>query len=263
LLPRSYHPAISRWTDDYLAQKIPENLPVSVEQSRSAFYGHAEAGWSSRRWPFREFLANYSVDRVTRPYLNTMLPRELMADFLMPGFVPCLRNKTAPFFRHTNMWMGYGGEVSRLHNDLQDNIITQIAGTKVFTLFHPNASRFLYEIHGTDETETKLSMFDPDRPDFERFPLAKTVFSQRIVVVLRPGDSLYIPAYWWHQVASHCRSIAVNVWWDGFGYELVKGGLPAVYSTSSEVLAKELRSRPPLCPEAREAWEKRGGGNMK
>jgi len=35
-----------------------------------------------------------------------------------------------------------------------------------------------------------------------------------IVIVLRPGDTLFIPALYWHQVASFCRQIAVNIWFD-------------------------------------------------
>ena len=31
--------------------------------------------------------------------------------------------------------------------------------------------------------------------------------------VLAPGDALYIPPYWWHQVLSEGRSLAVNFWW--------------------------------------------------
>jgi hypothetical protein len=34
-------------------------------------------------------------------------------------------------------------------------------------------------------------------------------------VKLKPGDILYLPAYWWHHVrSSKNRNLAVNFWYD-------------------------------------------------
>jgi jumonji domain-containing protein 7 len=55
-----------------------------------------------------------------------------------------------------------------------------------------------------------------DSPDFNKFPLYRQATAYR--VVLNPGDVLYLPAYWHHEVQSLPDedvglNIAVNFWY--------------------------------------------------
>ena len=55
--------------------------------------------------------------------------------------------------------------------------------------------------------------------DDERFPLFREVRDQALGVELRPGDALYLPKLWWHQVESDAPfNGLVNYWWDAFSY---------------------------------------------
>lgn len=59
------------------------------------------------------------------------------------------------------------------------------------------------------------SSVDVDAPDMARFP--KYAKASPLRVVLRPGDALYLPAYWHHEVqsipdAETGLNIAVNFW---------------------------------------------------
>ena len=60
-----------------------------------------------------------------------------------------------------------------------------------------------------------MSPVDISLPDLERFP--RFVEAKRTQCVLRPGDVLFMPAFWWHEVQSYPdreekRNVAVNFW---------------------------------------------------
>ena len=62
---------------------------------------------------------------------------------------------------------------------------------------------------------TPIGLFDPDEPDFDRYPLAREAMRQAAVAELEPGDAIFIPHMWWHHVRSlDPVSILVNYWWD-------------------------------------------------
>lgn len=52
---------------------------------------------------------------------------------------------------------------------------------------------------------------DPKSPDLDRFPLFAQVRSVRCV--LRAGEMLYIPPYFWHHIESLETSFSVSFWW--------------------------------------------------
>ncbi len=62
-----------------------------------------------------------------------------------------------------------------------------------------------------------MSPVDIAAPDLERFP--RFSGARRMACVLRPGDVLFMPAFWWHEVQSYPdpmerRNLAVNFWYD-------------------------------------------------
>ena len=86
-----------------------------------------------------------------------------------------------------------------------DNILIHIVGRKKVVLFPPTESLNLY-MDGD-----KSEIIDIDNPDFERFPKFKNV--QRYECILEPGDILFIPALWFHNVKALDFSVSVNVFW--------------------------------------------------
>jgi hypothetical protein len=54
------------------------------------------------------------------------------------------------------------------------------------------------------------SPFDPEAPDYEAFPLARQAAIAEVVV--HPGDMLYVPAGWYHQVRALSFSLSSNRW---------------------------------------------------
>ncbi len=105
-------------------------------------------------------------------------------------------------------WLGPAGTVTPLHADYDDNLFVQIWGTKRIFLAPPHHDEFLYPA----EANPLLygSPFDPEAPDFARFPLARRATLLELVV--GPGDALYVPAGWYHQVRSLSFSLSSNRW---------------------------------------------------
>ena len=58
-------------------------------------------------------------------------------------------------------------------------------------------------------------MVDPAAPDLARYPRFAQALAAGEVAELEPGDALFYPALWWHQVeARDGFNIMMNYWWD-------------------------------------------------
>ena len=59
-----------------------------------------------------------------------------------------------------------------------------------------------------------VTLADLSKPDFTRFPRLKTALENAYIADLEPGDGLYYPSMWWHEVEAFDRFNAmVNFWW--------------------------------------------------
>lgn len=134
------------------------------------------------------------------PYLGNLELRELNSLCHWPTYF----GKMGP----PRFWLGPAGTVTPLHCDYDDNIFAQIWGSKRIFLSPPHHDEFLY----TSEANAILfgSPFDPEAPDFDKFPLARQ--ATMIECVVHPGDLLYVPAGWWHQVRALTFSLSANRW---------------------------------------------------
>jgi hypothetical protein len=105
-------------------------------------------------------------------------------------------------------WLGPTGTVTPLHCDYDDNIFAQLWGTKRIYLSPPHHDEFLYP----REANAILfgSPFNPEAPDFEKFPLAR--HATMIECLVQPGELLYVPAGWYHHVRALTFSLSCNRW---------------------------------------------------
>jgi hypothetical protein len=134
------------------------------------------------------------------PYLGNLELRELNSLCHWPAYF----SKMGP----PRFWLGPAGTVTPLHCDYDDNIFAQIWGSKRIFLSPPHHDEFLYP----SEANAILfgSPFDPEAPDFERFPLARQ--AALVECIVHPGDMLYVPAGWYHQVRALTFSLSSNRW---------------------------------------------------
>lgn len=98
-------------------------------------------------------------------------------------------------------WFGPGGTVTPLHHDTCNILFCQVYGQKRLTLLPPEET---FLLRGA---RSMYAALDPEHPDLQRFPewSSASVFE----VVLDPGDALFIPVGWWHQVRS--LSVSINL----------------------------------------------------
>lgn len=212
------------WTDEYLAQAAGDHV-LSAEESASARFGHEAKGWARGRIIYRNFLHRY-LNSPVNIYIGGKPPLSLAADLHIPLALECILEEKQ--IAQLVMWHGAGkdnvaggadGERRRaynslLHNDHWENMFFVASGMKKVSLFDSRLASALYE--NTSKLD-KTSPVDIDNPDFQQFPLLREALPHRIDVEVQEGDLLYIPLFWFHQVYTERRTIAVSLWWDAHG----------------------------------------------
>ncbi len=114
----------------------------------------------------------------------------------------------------SSIWIGNRTRVAP-HNDVPNNVAVCVAGNRRFTLFPPDQFENLY-LGPIDHTPAgrPVSMVDLSNPDIDRFPRIAKALAHAQVAELEPGDAIFIPSLWWHQVeALSPFNILVNYWW--------------------------------------------------
>lgn len=120
-----------------------------------------------------------------------------------------------------NLWVGPGGHMECLHYDAMDGTLMQLHGSKRVVLFPPSQTFNLYPFpfyahlrYGL-KLRSWFSRVYPDHPDFESFPKLRQALKHKYDITLNPGDVLYIPAGWWHEVTSLGTGMvcSVNRFW--------------------------------------------------
>lgn len=119
-----------------------------------------------------------------------------------------------------NTWMGQPHVIAHCHYDGYHNFYAQLYGTKKFTLFHPTNWPGLYPYPFLHPSHAQAQVNATDERDVEKFSLVKRV--QAVEVILEPGDLLYLPPLWFHEVESLSVSISVNAWTDSHQTELME-----------------------------------------
>ncbi len=113
------------------------------------------------------------------------------------------------------IWVGNTLTV-QTHFDLSSNIACVVGGRRRFTLFPPDQIANLYV--GPIEFNISgppISMVTLRNPDLARFPRFAEAQRHALTAELEPGDALYIPYAWWHQVESLAPfNVLVNYWWN-------------------------------------------------
>jgi hypothetical protein len=83
----------------------------------------------------------------------------------------------------------------------------QLYGTKEYLVFRPDQSRFLYPLDGIEANKSGIS--ELENVDLSRFPLYAQAEGKRFE--LHPGETLFVPAGWWHTARIRSTSITVSI----------------------------------------------------
>lgn len=119
-------------------------------------------------------------------------------------------------FFYPDIWVGTKYSFVPLHFDEPNNFLIQIYGEKrcLFFVFSQTVKKSL--IHATfllpsRTYKSRDTPIENNQSCLSKFPRLKNV--QPIEVILKAGDVLYIPPYWWHQVQGLSLNISVTYLW--------------------------------------------------
>ncbi len=223
-------PALSSWTFDYFKSHYGATL-VNVHRYEGGKYktDHVEQmvladfidrllanNWSSCPYYIRDdwrFLRQH---------------QELLADYKTPQYFFDWFTFFPRFMRliYPRIFIGPQGAVTPLHVDIWGTHawLAQLVGRKRWLLFPPDQEKFLYNYD-----------VDPDRPDFNRFPLFRQ--ARPLECIIGPGDLIFVPGGWAHQVTSLDPTISLTANYMGpgcFG--------PSLTNAIREQLLKRMRN---------------------
>lgn len=199
-------PARTKWTPEYFRERYG-SLVVSVD---------------GRTWQLRELIEAIlsSTPRRPAPYLRNQLiadlPPELMVDVLpmpectQPNWLESRAIPTSKPLTYVELYIGGAGAVFPILH--YDNLHThaflmQIYGEKEYVALAPDQGGLLYPDDGDSSNKSRIA--DLDDSDLERFPLFEQ--ARGIRFRLRPGETLFVPAGWWHTARILSTSITVSV----------------------------------------------------
>jgi hypothetical protein len=114
-----------------------------------------------------------------------------------------------------SIWIG-NRTIAATHYDMSNNLAACAVGRRRFTLFPPDQIANLYPgpLEPTPGGQV-VSMVDLRAPDLDRYPRFADALAQSQVAELEPGDMLFYPALWWHNVeALDAFNVMINAWWN-------------------------------------------------
>jgi lysine-specific demethylase 8/hypoxia-inducible factor 1-alpha inhibitor (HIF hydroxylase) len=215
---------VPEWSLDYLAGKL------GTKAYRTRYYGSDHFSKPKREWSrFTEVRDNTLEEYATlitngaardqRIYFAAVSIGETeAAASIRSNFINLERRTGMSRFAASdiNIWLGPANHTEPLHFDVPDGTLIQLRGAKRVTLFPPQVWRALYPFpFAKGPIPPWFSQVDLDHPDFLEFPLLAKALDKRLEIVVNQGETLFIPAYWWHEVSAegHDYVCSVNRFW--------------------------------------------------
>ena len=215
-----------KWTAEYLSHKAQSKM-ATVHVSKTPQMDFVCKNYVYRKLPFNELIRraseatheNYFLTPDEYYYFRSLgedvrkepsdISRqwpEIFDDVNLPDFFPKDRFFSSVFR------ISSAGMQLWTHYDVMDNLLMQVNGCKKVILFPPSDASNLY-LEGD-----KSSVVDIEEPNLEKFPKFSNITKYKCI--LQPGDILFIPALWFHNVTALDFGIAINVFWKNLDIKL-------------------------------------------
>lgn len=225
---------------DYLAQfdqgAIAEAFVGPPEIGGRFFYGEGEDGFNFERQQGRFLAMARSIAKLASAeeppavYIGSVPIADVLPGLESANSMPLLPADVRP-----RVWLGNRSTVSA-HFDESENLAVVVGGRRRFTLFPPEQVANLYvgplDATMAGQPSSMVSVREPDLAAFPRFDLAAAA---SMTADLEPGDAIYIPTLWWHNVeALEPFNMLVNYWWcdgpptAGSGFEAMIYGILSI-----------------------------------
>ena len=102
------------------------------------------------------------------------------------------------------IWIGGEGIVTQANYDTEDNMFVQASGSKRFTFFSPTQSTSLC-LYPDAHPRARKSQINFDKVENDALP------QPDLILTLKAGDCLFIPAFWIHHVETLSPSVSLNL----------------------------------------------------
>jgi tRNA wybutosine-synthesizing protein 5 len=169
---------------------------------------------------------SYLISPSERYYLRSLglNPRKEVSNFaaFLPGlskhffpptqFLPANAHIFSSIFRLSSSALSLW-----THYDISENFLCHLAGSKRVVFFPPNQANNLYISTAIDSSSSPV--INIDQPDLLRFPLFSAAQQAASQVILVPGDVLFIPSLWFHNVRALDFSCSINLFWRDLAVE--------------------------------------------
>ncbi len=194
----------------------PAHVMVAAPEERGRFFYTPDmVGFNFQRAQvLLPVLLDQLVAQADDPDVPALYAGAATAADTFPGWVEANPLPLATPDAVPRLWIGNASRVST-HYDISSNIAAVVAGRRRFVLFPPEQGSNLY-VGPLDRTIAgqPTSMVDLESPDLDRYPRFAEAMGQMQVAELEPGDAIYVPSLWWHDVkAIGPLNVLVNYWW--------------------------------------------------
>ncbi|MBX3166934.1 MAG: cupin-like domain-containing protein [Candidatus Eremiobacteraeota bacterium] len=227
-IPRIDAPSRDEFSRQYLLPGRPVVMTGLVQQWPS--WGEWNLDWFESRYGHLALSGNNSLQGTRSvqvgQYLQSLRERSgdgLYLDAMPLAWLPGMRESMVlppymPTDRKTEVlvWVGPEGTCLNFHKDNHSpldgnqNLLCQLLGRKRVVLVGPEHDEKMYP-EAQLPNDYLRSRVRLDQPDPDAFPLFEQV--QLWETEVGPGDTLFIPAHWWHYVRSLEISMTVTFWW--------------------------------------------------
>lgn len=202
------------WNLGYLCEKLGNQMFVFRNNGRERYnqdkrqWTNIGSGVASQSMTFTEYaelLRNHEAHENNIILRTCSLKNHPLADTNSLQVLGERLGLTKPA-SYFNMFVSPGGHNSVLHYDAMDGTLMQMYGAKKVLLFPQSQTYNLYPFpvythlkHGL-KLRCWFSQVYPEKPDLISFPKLKEALQHKREVILNQGETLYIPAGWWHEI---------------------------------------------------------------
>jgi histone arginine demethylase JMJD6 len=202
----SHWRALGKWTPQFFKEKYG-GLQVEVDGETTALrdlIDRIETSTSDNPAPYlrNQLLAEWPPELTDEV---TPMPECTKPNWLESRVFPSRR-------RLSSVEVYIGGEGARFPTLHYDNLHThaflmQLFGDKEYIAFSPSQTAYMYPGAGVEKNKSQVD--DVVKPDLGRFPLFGRAEGVRFE--LHPGETLFVPAGWWHTARILSPSVTVSI----------------------------------------------------
>jgi len=205
------HPAMTKWTDEYLkAIEGSNSTRVAAEVNNKENRTRVDES-NYPIYPYlQEWMQNYTQPNATGFIISDILTG-MKQDLVLPYSIDCPKVLGSQIARSL-FFLSNGGTTSVLHHEHFDDIHCILDGSKSFLLADPAVNQEYITIDADDPEAGEYVDLDVDAVDGVQYPnISKVEF---FTANLNKGDCVYIPAgYMQADRTPAGRQLAVSIWW--------------------------------------------------